>query len=384
VIAALLALLAVLAVAPDHLTVASPRGQRDVAVVTERGFPALAAAQLAQVLSLDTQPTAGGDGVAVEVLGQQYDFLYGAAYFRVGARVYPLAGGAYRARDSLFVPYQWAVDYLPRLEPRLRFDADRARLEELPAPPPMIVVRGAPRHHVVAIDPGHGGVDVGMMGPIGVKPFLREKDVTLAIARALKAELERRGIGTVMTRDKDTLIALGDRGRIAAERGAELFVSIHVNAANPRWHDGAAYRGFETYYLAEARTEDARRVERMENASVRFETDATAARGDPLRFILRDLAQNEHLRESSRMATLVQEAIGRVRPGESRGVKQAGFMVLATSYMPAVLVEVGYGTNPEEARMLVSDAGQRLLARAIADGIERYLAEYDRRMGATQ
>ena len=99
-------------------------------------------------------------------------------------------------------------------------------------------------------------------------------------------------------------------------------------------------------------------------------------------FILRDLAQNEHLRESSRLAELVLESLGQVHPAESRGVKQAGFMVLATSYMPAILVETGFGSNDAEARYLASATGRRRLAHAIAEGIERYMAEYERRVAA--
>jgi N-acetylmuramoyl-L-alanine amidase len=140
-------------------------------------------------------------------------------------------------------------------------------------------------------------------------------------------------------------------------------------------------RGFETYFLAEARTEDARRVEKMENESVRFETDARVPSGDPMRFILNDLAQNEHLRESSHLAAMVEDSLRRVHPAEARGVKQAGFAVLATSYMTAVLVEVGYGSNYEEAKFLTSQAGQRQLARGIAGAIVGYLAEYDQRLG---
>ena len=237
-----------------------------------------------------------------------------------------------------------------------------------------------PVKHVVALDPGHGGVDVGMLGPIGHRQFLREKDVTLAVARDVADELERRGVTAVLTRTKDTLISLADRGRIAAADSASLFVSIHVNAANPHWRNAAVMRGFETYFLAEARTEDARRVERMENESVRFETDAQPPSGDPLNYILNDLAQNEHLRESSRLAALIEDSLRRVHPAEARGVKQAGFVVLATTYMPAVLVEVGYGSNYEEAKFLTSSSGQRRLARGIAGAIVDYLAEYDRRL----
>lgn len=397
----LLALWLLLAPAPDQLTVVSARGERTVQVVTERGFPAVSAAQLGAVLTIDglTRPTSAGTA-SLRVLGRQFDFVLDAPYFRIGGRVYGLAGTSYVARDSLFLPFQWAVEYLPVFVPRMRYDAARARLEELPDAPRLVVgggdslprgvvvnpprpAPGARRRHVVAIDPGHGGVDPGMIGPIGRRQFLTEKDVTLGIARALERELLARGIGVVMTRTTDTLISRSDRGRIAGQAGAHVLVSIHVNAANPGWRNAAGARGFETYFLGEALTEDARRVARMEEAVVRFETNASVERGDPLRFILNDLAQNEHLRESSRLAQQVHGALGRVHPSESRGVKQAPFTVLYTSYMPAILIETGFGSNDADARYLTSDAGQRRLAQAIADGLQRYLADYDRRVGAS-
>lgn len=394
--ALLLALALAAAAPPEQLVVASPRGERRVPVVSERGFPAVSAAHLAAVLTLVPALAAPPErGLAtVRVLGRLYEFVLDAPYYRTAGRVYGITGSGYVARDSLFLPYQWAVEVLPRFEPRFRYDG-RGRLEEL-AEAPRVVVRGTPprpgavtapaprpgrRRHTVAIDAGHGGVDPGMQGPIGRRPFLQEKAVTFGIARALERELAARGIGTVLTRASDTLIARSDRGRIAGTGGADIFVSIHVNAANPAWRNARGARGFETYFLGEALTEDARRVSRMEEAVVRFETDATAERGDPLRFLLLDLAQNEHLRESSRLAGQVHRAVGRVHPSGSRGVKQAPFTVLYTSYMPAILIETGFGSNEADARFLVSDSGQRQLARAMADGIERYFADYDRRVG---
>jgi N-acetylmuramoyl-L-alanine amidase len=396
---ALLAIAVWTAAAPNSLVVASSRGERQLAVRTERGFPAVAAAELGAVLSIEaTAPRAGA--VTLSAAGRRYDFVLDAAYFSAGGRVFGLAAPAYVARDSVYVPLQFLVEYLPRLAAdRYRYDRARSRLEELPGPP-VVAATGAPQQpravesapapaaprrplrHVVALDPGHGGPDVGMVGPIGHRVFLREKDVTLSVARDVADELRRRGVEAVLTRTKDTLIALADRGRIAAADSASLFVSIHVNAANPHWRNAAGTRGFETYFLAEARTEDARRVEKMENESVRFETDAHAPSGDPMRFILNDLAQNEHLRESSELARIVEDSLRRVHPAEANGVKQAGFAVLATSYMPAVLVEIGYGSNYEEAKFLTSQSGQRRLARGIAGAIIGYLAEYDRRLAA--
>jgi N-acetylmuramoyl-L-alanine amidase len=220
-----------------------------------------------------------------------------------------------------------------------------------------------------------------MTGPIGAPRKLYEKNVTLAVSLLLADALRARGVDVALTRSKDTLIALTDRGRIANQRRADLFLSVHVNAANMRWKDPAGARGFETYFLAEAKTEEESRVERMENEAVRFETRVSAAKGDPLSFIMHDMAQNEHLRESSDLAASVQSALRRVHPGPNRGVKQANFAVLRNSYMPAVLIELGFGTNPREAAYLGERARQRELADAIAAATLEYLAHYERRVG---
>src|SRR5690606_16151790 len=104
--------------------------------------------------------------------------------------------------------------------------------------------------------------------------------------------------------------------------------------------------------------------------------------GSPLSFILADMKQNEHLRESSALATIVQRKLATIHPGPNRGVKQAGFKVLVTAFMPAILVEMGFGTNPSEAAFLRSEKEQRRIATALADAAEAYLAEYDRRSSA--
>jgi len=397
----------------ETLTVASARGERQLAVSTERGWPALAAPDLVAALSVESAAPAGGVA-SLRVAGHRFDFVLESSYFRFGDQVFALAAPPYVAGETLFVPLQWAIEYLPRLVPdRFRYDRQRSRLEEMPAVTADAVsmpvgsapaadtsagavvaqapAAGAPAGssaraasglrlpHVVALDAGHGGPDVGMLGPLRGRKFLREKDVTLAVAKDVADELRRRGVGVVLTRATDTLIALRDRGRIARAQHADLFVSIHVNAANPHWRHAADTRGFETYFLAEAKTEDARRVAQMENESVRFEHEDGAG-SDPMRFILNDLQENEHLRESSRLAQIMERMLGQVHPAEARGVKQAGFAVLATSYMPAVLVELGYGSNPDEARYLTGVAGQRRLARGIADAVVNYLAEYERRL----
>lgn len=222
-----------------------------------------------------------------------------------------------------------------------------------------------------------------MTGPIGSPRKIYEKNVTLAMSKELRRALEARGVAVVMTRTTDTLIALSDRGKIANQAHADLFVSIHVNAANPRWTNPGGARGFETYFLAEAKTEDERRVAAMENEAIRFETTVDASRDDPLGFIIRDMAQNEHLRESSQLAALINGSMKAVHPGPNRGVKQAGFRVLVTAFMPAVLVEIGFGTNKAEADYMTDPSQQATLADTIADAVVRYLAQYERKVGGS-
>jgi N-acetylmuramoyl-L-alanine amidase len=120
----------------------------------------------------------------------------------------------------------------------------------------------------------------------------------------------------------------------------------------------------------------------MENEVVKFETKSAARAGDPLSFILNDMAQNEHLRESNELAELIQRRLGRVHPGSNRGVKQAGFRVLVTAFMPAVLVEIGFGTNAADAAYMTDAARVDELSAAIADAVLEYLQRYERRVSA--
>jgi N-acetylmuramoyl-L-alanine amidase len=240
--------------------------------------------------------------------------------------------------------------------------------EDEPAPP-AVPSAGATRRRLVVVDAGHGGRDPGARGPGGT----REKDVTLAVARRLAALLRQDPTLEVrMTRDRDTLIALRDRARLAnrwrGEGQPALFISVHCNA-NP----SRAEKGYETYFLSEARTADAQRVEEFENAAQQYE-EAPAA-GGALGFILTDLRQNQYLRESSDGARIIQDRLGAIHPGPNRGVKQAGFAVLRGTFMPAVLVEIGFVSNHDEERLLAGGELQAdiaaQLARAVRDFFDR-------------
>jgi len=374
---------------PREVIVATQRGEIRVPLRVDRsGSPVVPAAPLLAALGGELHVDSGWADVVVA--RQPFRFLLGAPLFQFSSQLRPLAGPATLVGDSLFLPFQFVAEVLPYyLGDQYRWDPRRARLEELRRTTTLAgraaggarLPNGLRPGHVVTVDPGHGGVDPGNPGtffPRGV----REKDVTLQVGLLLREELKRRGIGVRMTRTTDTLIALGDRGGYCTE-ACDLFVSLHINSLARR-HGYTDIRGFETYFLAEAKTEDAARVAQMENDAVRFETeqDPVGTVGG-LDFILKDLQLNEHLRESARLAELVQRDLADVHTGESRGVKQAGFMVLTTARRPAILVELGYSTNPQDGRFLTNRNSQKAMAASIADAVVEYLLEYERKTGTT-
>ena len=217
----------------------------------------------------------------------------------------------------------------------------------------------------IVIDPGHGGEDLGARGPSGAV----EKDVALSIAKRTRAELvNERGLSVFLTRDRDTELSLDERTATANNYKADLFVSIHVNASRAR-----GVRGSEVYFLSyQASDDESRRIAQAEGSAERL---GRGAEGPDLALILWDMAQAEHLEESSALASHLQEELAVVTGSEGRGVKQAPFRVLVGATMPAVLVEVAFISNPEEEKLLASEAYQAKVASAIARGIERFRRE---------
>ncbi|MFL5616570.1 MAG: N-acetylmuramoyl-L-alanine amidase [Gemmatimonadaceae bacterium] len=364
------------------ITIKTPTASQRVPLFADTSGPLLRPQMLSPLLPVTL--TADGPlryrlGIASVVMSVEI----GIASTTVAGQVRPLASAPILREGQLFVPLQLVSDVLPAVLSSVRWDPSARQLSILsrPADPAPAAVPGPAKPRLVIVDAGHGGPDNGMTGPIGAPISIYEKNVTLAVAMKLGAELQARGLRVVFTRTRDTLISLSDRGRIANQAGGDLFISVHVNAANLGWKDPPAARGFETYFLAEAKTEDARRVEEMENESVRFETGTKVDKDNALSYILSDMKQNEHLRESSELAELVQEHLSTMHPGPNRGVKQAGFRVLVTAFMPAVLVEIGFGTNAAEAMYLNDRRRQTAIASAIADAAAEYLRRYERRVG---
>ena len=389
-----------------------------VPLIAAPGGLLLRAEQLKPIVPLTVSHLTGNRWMLI-VNGKAIEVEEGLRFAKVGDQTYQLATAPEVRKGALYVPLQLVAEIVPRIATNLIWDparfelrafssvqkfatreaasasvrtasprrsgppADQVRTERVPA----VVTSNTPlgplrQRRLVVVDAGHGGPDGGMHGPLGGGPEVLEKNITLNVAKRVGAALGQRGIDVKYTRTTDTLIALWDRGRLANDAHADLFVSIHVNAANPGWKNPGGARGFETYFLAEAKTEDAKRLERMENEVVKFESGPSAGSGDPLSFIITDMKQNEHLREANDLADLIQRRVGQVHPGPDRGVKQAGFVVLVTAYMPAVLVEIGFGTNPAEAAYLSDPAKMDELAAAISDGVLEYLKRYERRVAA--
>ncbi len=227
------------------------------------------------------------------------------------------------------------------------------------------------RLDTVVIDAGHGGKDAGATGVGG----LREKDVVLAVALKLGQYLEDLlGVKVVYTRRSDRFVPLKERGRIANEAGGKLFISIHANSSPSR---GA--KGTETYFLGMYKTDAASKVMERENSVIRFETDQEHYKNfDEADLIRMQLAQSAFMRQSEQLAGLVEaqfaERVGR----RSRGVKQAGFYVLWSASMPALLVELGFLSNPREAAFLRSKSGQAYMASAIFRAVKAFKNDYEK------
>ncbi|RKZ22848.1 hypothetical protein DRQ18_01820 [bacterium] len=225
----------------------------------------------------------------------------------------------------------------------------------------------------IVIDAGHGGKDPGAIGPSG----LEEKYGTRDVAKRLAAILKRKGFNIIMTRTDDTFIPLKERTRIADEARADLFISIHCNAV-PKRKKKEVKKGVEVYFLSAAKTDWERAVEARENSSIEFEKTNSVPVPE-LEYILWDLAQNIFLEESSELAIAIQEELCKTTGLYNRGVKQANFYVLRLNYMPAVLVEIGFISNPHEEKLLKSSSFREKIAEGIARGIERFIREYEKK-----
>jgi len=384
------------------------RGGSDIEleVTRARGFAAVTVGSLGRA-GWRVQPTAMGARLEGPG-GTRIELLDGTPFLTWAGRIVQMVFAPYFQGGDLYVPVQVLTDLLPRLLPgSYRFAAatmtlswgpevqparpDPARELHMDAParrvhvPPITTPEEraaaeraaaesllAAGRRVVVIDAGHGGADPGTVSSGGV----REKVVALGIARAMAEALRaEKGIEVVLIRDGDVLVPLWDRGARATEVKGErpgIFVSIHANSAPTR---NSPVRGFETYFLSEARNEHERRVAAIENAPLGVESPGEGT-GSDLDFILRELKNLDQPHWSSLLAELVQEELAAMHPGPDRGVKQAPLAVITNAIMPAVLVEVGYLSHPDEARLLAQAEFQREAGEALAEAVIRFFQRY--------
>jgi N-acetylmuramoyl-L-alanine amidase len=193
------------------------------------------------------------------------------------------------------------------------------------------------------------------------------------VARELEGDSD---LEVYLTRDADTLIPIWKRGELATRWRGEhpgVFISIHANAVP----NSGEVRGFETYFLSEARTEHEQRVAALENAAQDYEAREERLAADPdLSFILSELRNLDHQHWSALLAGLVQDEMGRFHPGPNRGVKQGPLAVITNALMPAVLVEVGFLTSPAEEGLLVQRSFQEQTAEALAAAVREFFQRY--------
>ncbi len=232
---------------------------------------------------------------------------------------------------------------------------------------PKVYYKKEYKYKIVVIDPGHGGKD---SGAIGYKKR-KEKNLVLKIAKLLKKELTKRGFIVFLTREKDRFLELKERTKIANSYNADIFISIHANSVSPFKKNRKKKYGFETYFLSDSRSEEAKDVAELENKAyinqMKYYT----------KNMFLSLLDREKQIASNKLAIDLQKGVlarlsttkFKVRDG---GVRKAPFWVLVGTLMPSVLVEVGYLSNKKEADRLFTPSYQKFLVKGLADGVESY------------
>ncbi len=277
-----------------------------------------------------------------------------------------------------------------RYDPIVRWEGDRltislpdtvvtpskevSNVEKMPTPRKTMPAKHTPdlsfmgfKRYTVVIDPGHGGKDTGAIG----YHRLREKDAVLAIGKALRDILKKRGFRVYMTRQTNIFIPLKRRTRYANRKQADFFVSIHANAA-PKRGSFTTHKGVETYFLSPARSGRAKRIAAIENRAEIKNIDQYTKNA------YLSVLNREKIIESNKLAIDIQKQVlaalrSRYKGVVDGGVREGPFWVLVGAQMPAVLIETGYITNPTEAKRLFNRNYQRKMAEGIANGIESYI-----------
>jgi N-acetylmuramoyl-L-alanine amidase len=230
-----------------------------------------------------------------------------------------------------------------------------------PDPPPLLDLVAAGGLRTIVIDPGHGGDEHGARGPAGTL----EKDVTLGVARRLKATLESRlGLRVILTRESDQTVGLDERAAMANNNKADLFVSLHASASVRPSASGA-----EVFYLSlEEYGDQAQRVAHGDREAV----PVFGGGSRDIELILWEMAQARYIEQSATLAGFVEAELRERVPMSPRAIQQAPFRALVGANMPAVLVEMGFISNPAQEKQLSSDGFQNAVVQALVQSIIRY------------
>ena len=237
------------------------------------------------------------------------------------------------------------------------------------AVPPLFSATKAKKAFTVVIDPGHGGVDPGALGRRA-----KEKDINMGVSKALAEMIKEEfpEVNIIFTRKTDVKIPLIRRATIANEAKADLFISIHSNAAKSR-----KAKGCETFTLGAGSSAEAKAAAMYENEAILLEDnfEETYKGFDPRSsesYIIFELIRGHDMEKSIELAEAVQKGMVKRTNLQNRGVSSAGFLVLHKTVMPSILVEVGFISNPTEEKYIASKAGQKALAKGIFDGFASY------------
>lgn len=227
----------------------------------------------------------------------------------------------------------------------------------------------------VVIDAGHGGTD---LGAVNNTYDYKEKDINLAVALATGELIKKNlpDVEVIYTRDKDVFLELSKRAQIANDAKADVFISIHCQAANSNTASGV-----ETWVLGESKSSANLDVLKRENDVIKLEANSSQYddfMNSPEAAIMLSLYQREYLNQSLKLAQNVQTQLLKRKGSNDRGVKMGGFLVLWKTAMPSVIVELGFITNDEEGRYMASEAGQQEMANAIYQAFSDFKKEYEK------
>ena len=252
-------------------------------------------------------------------------------------------------------------------EPEPNLKSEPAQSEPVEEPLPPVAAGKFSRNKTIVIDPGHGGTDPG-----AVNGSLKEKTAVLAVAKKLGDILKARGYKVYFTRSTDVFINLRTRTKFANDKMADLFVSIHANAA-PNAVKAKSMHGIETFFLSPARSERSKNAAALENKSDIEEMNYFSQQ------TFLNVLNREKIIASNKLGIDIQKEIlasaRKVYAASDGSVREAPFWVLVGALMPAVLVEIGYITHPVEGEKLFNEAYQKALANGIANGIDGYFAK---------